>query len=687
MNFDSKLLVGKNIPKDQQEPGKRLPFFYLWLKDHYLQTSNDNFQQTLWSFNDDPRLIRDNPEAQQRILKQMPDIVGLGLYNWNKEVLEDNARWYKEQNPNALIIAGGPGAEATKEFFEKNETVDIVILGPGIEIFKNIIDCVVEQKPIDDLQGITYMKDGELVKNPSLPKQHQPLLINWAQNLREEAIQIITDYHKLYNKVIVQTYYFHGCPYSCSFCEQGLSIWSKINKRPIEYLYREIDFICEMADNDAPDRNMELEFLDSNFGITTEYKDIMRYFLDTNLAHGNKVVLGNQAFAKNNTDTVFDIHRMIRESTMPRSKQPWQGYIALQDTNEDVMRLNGRPPSKEWEKLKEFKKLTGGDRFKLNQVDLIIGLPGQSYETLSSTLYDVFEHHLFGLAPPQFYTVLPNTPLTNDGMINFEVTDVWHRKFRDDGIATIDFDDRDYTGSIYSQPYLSKSDTINTHELMTAFFMFIYLGHARSHIRWLDTPLNYIANYHGKTNKDFIKTFVKHFHPMNQHKLPESIREDIRCLTRWFSGQDKLFMRRDNDDQGYLIFESVGKYRFHHSYKDTAKLFHKVLVDTIGEDTQMLRDIMEWQEFITWYPDKQETSKITYNYDDVALMKEGVYWLSKFTPKFIGTDKEDINDRYRNRKGTDVIPDIKWEAIPDTEQNSLSVDVLSSPKKVLDARI
>ena len=195
------------------------------------------------------------------------------------------------------------------------------------------------------------------------------------------------------------------------------------------------------------------------------------------------------------------------------------------------------------------------------------------------------------------------------------------------------------------------------------------------------------ASAHGKTNKDFIKTFVKHFHPMNQHKLPESIREDIRCLTRWFSGEDKLFMRRDNDDQGYLIFESVGKYRFHHSYKDTSTLFHKVLVDTIGEDTQMLRDIMEWQEFITWYPDKQETSKITYNYDDVALMKEGVYWLSKFTPKFIGTDKKDINERYKNRKGTDVIPDIKWEAIPDTEQNSLSVDVLSSPKKVLDARV
>lgn len=673
VNFDSKLLVGKNIPKDKQEPGKRLPFFYLWLKDHYLQKSADNFERTSWSFSDDPRKIRENPELRDRLLGNMPDIVGLGLYNWNKDILLDNAKWYRENNPDTIIIAGGPLAENTMEFFKENDVVDLVIVGPGIEIFKNVIDCVVEGRPTEDLQGLAYMKNKELVKNPSLPKQHQPLVINWAVNLRDEAKQIIDEYHRLYKRVIVSTYYFHGCPYSCSFCEQGLTLWSKINKRPIDYLYKEIDFICEMANNDADDKLMEIEFLDSNFGITEEYKDIMRYFLDTNKVHGNRVILGNQAFAKNNVDTVFEIHRMIRESTMPRSKSPWMGYIALQDTNPDVLKLNGRPPSKEWEKLEEFKKLTGGDRYKLNQVDLIIGLPGQSYESLSATLYDVFEHHLFGLAPPQFYTVLPNTPLTTDGMINFEVTDVWHRKFRDDGVETIDFDGKNYSESLYSQPYLTKSDTVNTHELMTAFYMFMFLAHARSHIRWLDTPLNYLKNYHGKTNKDFIKCFVKQFHPTNQHRLPKSFQDDIVCLTRWFSGTDKLFMRRDNDNLGYLMYETMGKYRFHHSYKDTSEMFHKVFVDTIGEDTDMLQKIMSWQDFITWYPGKIESTRITYNYDDIAEYKHEQYFLSKFTPKFKDTDRNTILHKYRNRTPTDVIPDIEWENVLPEQQKELKV--------------
>ena len=65
----------------------------------------------------------------------MPDIVGLGIFIWNKDIALDNIKWYKENNPNMLIVAGGPSAEATKEFIEDNPAIDVVILGPGIEIF------------------------------------------------------------------------------------------------------------------------------------------------------------------------------------------------------------------------------------------------------------------------------------------------------------------------------------------------------------------------------------------------------------------------------------------------------------------------------------------------------------------------------------------------------------------------
>jgi len=678
MNHDSRLLVGKNIPKDQQVPGKRLPFFYLWMKDHYLQTSSKNFKSTAWSFNDDPRIIRENTDAQDKFLKQVPDIIGLGLYSWNKDILLDNARWYREQNPDALIIAGGPVAEATKEFFQKNEMIDMVILGPGIEIFKNVMDCVVEGRSTEHLQGITYMKSGELIKNPSLPKKHQPLLINWAVNLREEAIQLINEYHRIYDRVIVSTYFLHGCPYSCSFCEQGLPEWTKLNQRPIENLYKEIDLLCELSDNDSQHQNIELEFIDANFGITKDYLDIMKYFLDKNMVIDNKLILGNQAFAKNNVDTVFEIHRMIRESKMPRHKLPWQGYIALQDTNPEVLKLNGRPPSKEWEKLTEFKKLTSNDKYKFNEVDLMLGLPGQSYESLSVTLYDVFEHHLFPAGAPHLYTVLPNTPLTLNGLPeDIVVTDVWERQYTDAGVTTIDFDEKDYTNELYSIPYLSKTGTLSTHELMTIFYLFMFLGHARSHTRWIDTPLAYMKNYHGKSNKDFIKMVVKHFHPMNQHRLPDSIREDIKYLTKWLSGEDKLFMRRDNDDQGFLLFETIGKYRFHHSYNDTSALFYRIFADTIGKETDMLKQIMDWQDFITWWPGKKDTTWITYNYDDVASKnskKDSVFYLSKFTTRFKGTSKEEILQKYKDKRPTDVIPNLLFESIPDEEQKPLNIE-------------
>ena len=39
INVDSLALVHQNIPKEKQKVGKRLPFFYFWIKDHFYQRS------------------------------------------------------------------------------------------------------------------------------------------------------------------------------------------------------------------------------------------------------------------------------------------------------------------------------------------------------------------------------------------------------------------------------------------------------------------------------------------------------------------------------------------------------------------------------------------------------------------------------------------------------------------------
>ena len=50
-------------------------------------------------------------------------------------------------------------------------------------------------------------------------------------------------YHKDYKQVILGTYFMFGCPYSCSFCEQGTSLWKNVTRRPIEQIFKEVDFL------------------------------------------------------------------------------------------------------------------------------------------------------------------------------------------------------------------------------------------------------------------------------------------------------------------------------------------------------------------------------------------------------------------------------------------------------------
>ena len=378
---------------------------------------------------------------------------------------------------------------------------------------------------------------------------------------------------------------------------------------------------------------MQYEILDQNFGIIKEYIDLVKYFIKKNADH--RVELVNVTMAKNNIDTVFELLDLIYNSGTPQS-MPRRAYLALQDTNPDVLRLNGRPPSNEFEKIEKFKEVTKFQRYNLNQVDIILGLPGQSFESLSVTLYDLFHHDLLSQSPPNLYRVQPNTTLSaEDNKIWYRKQKVWHRRTNSDiGIKFIEFDGYDHSQSENYLEYLVESDSINPMELVTAYYMFILVTHVSGLTRWIDTPLNYLKNYHGKTDKDLIKTIARYFHPQNRNLLPECVREDLEYFHRWITGKDKFLMRRDNDNLGYLIQPTMAQYRFHFNYQEMSDLFHRIFVDIIGFDDPVLGDVMKWQNFLTFYPGKENTTMISYNYDDLAQKKHETYYLSKFSLKF-----------------------------------------------------
>lgn len=661
---DSYMLQG------EAEPGaieKRFPFFYFWIKDHYYQQSFANFSKTHWDFGDDPTPISKNFYLQQKLSSNIPDIVGLGLYLWNLDTLLENAKWFKEKNPNALIIAGGPSAESTEEFFKNNPYVDIVVIGPGTEIFRRLIDAYINKKSVYDVDGISYFFNNKVIKNKPLSRSEDPLLINYVNNFRDEVEKLLGEYLEKYKKVIFQTYAIQGCPYSCSFCEQGTVFWSKLTKRPLEYIFDEIDFLVNF-------KNITYEFVDANFGITNDYIEIIKYINKKN--KNNNLCLKYPAMAKNNVDNVFEIIELMKNGKLITSGN--YAHIALQDTNPEVLKLNGRPMSKEFQKIEKFKSFTKDQKYKLNKTDLIIGLPGQSFDTLSVTLYDLFENELLGHYPPNYYNVLPNTTLTSDkNKIFFKTTVTNIRSHKTSQSSLIDFDGVDYTKTQFKIKHLTESDTINAAEIVAADYMFILLSHVHGFLRWLDTPVNYLKNYYNLNKKDFIKSYTKFFNPVNWNKLPDSIRLDLFCLKKWFTAEDEYFSRRDNLDLGYLTVKTVPKYRFYANYHDMSDLFYNIFVDQLGHDDPTLKNIMTWQEYNTLYMNKKTIECVSYNYEDIANKTSDVYYLSRFVFKFDELDTYKIYNKIKNLEQIHHIPNISVFEVDATIQKPLSVSKLN----------
>jgi len=635
---------------------KRFPLIYFWLKDYYYQRSPDNFPLIDWYYNDNDTLLRDNKELQQQLFDNPPDVVGLSLYMWNVEKLLDNSKWIKENFPDCLIVAAGPNADSRPEFMSENTQIDYVILGPGAEAFRRILDAKIEGENINDVLGVNYWNGDHVVSNPPVPRKEEPLVLDYVNNFRDEVVEMLDYYTSKYESVIFLTMMLQGCPYSCSFCEQGTSFWTKIQRRPVEKIYDEIDLIKDYD-------NVVYEWADANCGIVPDYEKAIDYCIE----HGNgKIKFKKPPFAKNNVEHTFHLIKKMKDSGIYSS--PHNGVITLQDPNPDIVKMNGRPFSKEYEKIAAYREYTKDQEYKMTQVEIILGMPGQSWTSLRDSLHTLMEQDLLSHYLPYLYLVFPNTAITApDSKVKIESKRMHVRNERVWTKGWLDYHD---APSEISYEHIIKTETLETDELVGVYYYWNLMCHIYGYSGWLRTPLRYLENYHDVSMYEFLELFVEQFNPKNWHKLPDSIRLDLEATLRWFKQDDKLFQRRDITDQYWLNPRQLSHYRIHSNYNDFEKVFKDVYQKLMPDDPY-LDDLMLWQKarLLHIYDDVDHTI-ISYNWDDISRAETDTYYKSQFTFVFQEQDYEqtmlDIGDVH-------FLPTVDWAEVDPEVQTPLSI--------------
>ncbi|HQR37650.1 MAG TPA: radical SAM protein [Blastocatellia bacterium] len=169
--------------------------------------------------------VDDDPDAQ--VLEACEDALLFGITSLTGHMIGRGLRLaakVRERFPDLPIIWGGTHPSIAPDQTVAHELVDIVVAGQGEATFMDLVDAIDTGRPLDDVKGILFKRDGAIVKTgprptidiDSLPPLPFDLLdVERFIMLHSSAL----DFH-LHGKRAVTYYSSYGCPFSCSFCSE-----------------------------------------------------------------------------------------------------------------------------------------------------------------------------------------------------------------------------------------------------------------------------------------------------------------------------------------------------------------------------------------------------------------------------------------------------------------------------------
>jgi len=154
---------------------------------------------------------------------------------------------FKELTPQAKIIVGGPHPSALPEDTLKEiKDIDFLCKGEGEKTFEDFLDFLKNKKSLNDIDGLYYHEKGQIFSNrlrELMSKEElEEYRVDWNKILEYGPYKqklVYTD--KIERALSVIT--TRGCPFQCTFCDEG-NIWQrKARMRTIESVIDEIKWL------------------------------------------------------------------------------------------------------------------------------------------------------------------------------------------------------------------------------------------------------------------------------------------------------------------------------------------------------------------------------------------------------------------------------------------------------------
>lgn len=151
-----------------------------------------------------------------------------------KKIIQD----VRQVNKNAVIVCGGPYCTETQNHVEG---ADVCVFGEADLEIVNILDSLSTNKSMDDIPGLSYQRNGKLIRTEG------KLLIENLDLIEPPSMDISKDknYGYIYGEKVDGIYAImssRGCPFSCTFCSYQKK---KYRERSVDNVIQEIKMRVE----------------------------------------------------------------------------------------------------------------------------------------------------------------------------------------------------------------------------------------------------------------------------------------------------------------------------------------------------------------------------------------------------------------------------------------------------------
>ena len=318
--------------------------------------------------------------------RETPRIACFSNYIWNLSLSYEIAARIKEQSPQTIIVFGGPNYPLDREeqgaFLRAHPVIDFYVFRNGEVPFSLLFETI-ENYEFDAqalkadkiaIPGCHYFSEGTFTGGETVAALKE------LDEIPSPYLTGLCDKFLADEKLIPLMLTARGCPFKCTFCQEGDDYFNVVRKFSFNRIRDELDYVASRT------KNPDLLYADSNFGMYKHDADICREIVRVQESFGwPKYFVG--IMGKNNKARVLESAEIIRSGVFGGGSV-WLSS-AIQSTDDKVL-----------EKVKRsnidastmVKVANESEAYASNQFsELILALPGDSLKAHFKSVCDLIE--------------------------------------------------------------------------------------------------------------------------------------------------------------------------------------------------------------------------------------------------------------------------------------------------------